>query len=94
MPSRLAIPKRFPREKKKFWKAEDGDRELTEAEQREYFAIVPKTSKWRGEVTMETTDTVVGAAERDLTLRAMDPILTVGAVKAGSDAMIRPHRNN
>ena len=34
---------------------------------------------WRGEVTMETTDTVVGAAERDLTQRAMDPILTVGA---------------
>ena len=32
---------------------------------------------------METTDTVVGAAERDLTLRAMDPMLTVRAVKAG-----------
>jgi hypothetical protein len=42
--SRLAIPKRFPREKKKFWKAEEGYRELTEAEQREYFAIVPKPS--------------------------------------------------
>jgi hypothetical protein len=28
---------------------------------------------------METTGTVVGAAERDLTLRAMDRILTVGA---------------
>jgi hypothetical protein len=44
VPSRLAFPKRFPREKKEFWKAEDGDRELTEAEQREYFAIVPKPS--------------------------------------------------
>ena len=43
---------------------------------------------------METTDTVVGAAERDLTLQATDPIFTVGAVKAGSDAMIRPRRNN
>ena len=35
------------------------------------------------EPAMETTDTVVGAAERDLTLRAMDPMLTVRAVKAG-----------
>lgn len=30
-----------------------------------------------------------GAPEARLTLRAMDPILAVGAVKAGSDAMIR-----
>ena len=52
------------------------------------------TNQVEGRGNDETIDTVVGAAERDLTLRAMDPILTVGAVKAGSDAMIRPHRNN
>ena len=43
---------------------------------------------------METTARLSERQSVTLTLRAMDPILTVGAVKAGSDAMIRPHRNN